>query len=104
MRSKEQWTKRCSDGRACAPIDYIAFQKLGKRAQQVIAKENFKGFRFLDRTNFIPENYDVCDDCLEAMYELDSTYDALDHLGMDKLYRADNVMKALRQARANGSK
>lgn len=100
-KKAEVWTKRCSDGRACAPIDYDAFKALGKRAQKAVVKENYKGFRFLNRTNFVPDDYDICDSCLESLYDLEATYDALDHLGLLKLYEADGVLRALRQARVH---
>jgi len=93
-------TKRCPDGRACAPIDFDAVNALGKRAKQQAAKDGYSSFRLHDQSYFIPDDYDVCDACLTAIYGLEAHYDHCDHEGMGpRHFDEKEVLGVLRKIR-----
>lgn len=98
--SKEQWTKQCNDGRACAPVDWKAVQSLGKRDQKLLVKSGWEGYRLDDQRYFIPDEYDICDACLERLYGLEARHDQCDQIGLGpEYYEREVVLAALREAR-----
>lgn len=48
------------------------------------------------RKNFIPNEYKTCDCCFMGQFKFNTTFDALDHLGMDALVPYDEVLRVLR--------
>ena len=72
-RKGDVWTRQCSDGRACGGI--------------------------YDSPRFIPDDIDVCDDCLAAQYGLDEVSDGCccGHYSDVVGYSTASVMKALRE-------
>ena len=94
------WTKRCSDGRTCAPFDQKALNKLNKKEQEKERKKGYPYVRNFSLTFFIPDEYDVCDSCLLAIYNLKAnlTSGGCSCCAESGFYQ-DDVVKALRQAR-----
>lgn len=71
-KKQEVWTRQCSDGRACGGV--------------------------YDQPRFIPDDQDVCDDCLAATYGLERVYEGCScgHYSEHTGYSTETVLKALR--------
>ncbi len=94
MARGEQWTKKCP---SCTERwrKLLSANLYSNRA----GRGGMGGPEHAEEyASFIPDDYEICNDCLGDEYELDTEYDALDHLGLVQLCTKDLAIRAIRWA------
>ena len=90
---REQWTKRC-------PRCVERWRDLLSRLDEDTEEANVLGGpdHAELHAHYMPDEYEMCDSCLSGEYDLATTYDALDHLGMEPLCTEVSAIRAIRWA------